>query len=89
MTEQSMPNPVELYGEAVKNTRQIIANVRTDPDFEVESRQRFASAQGFYATETTQQFDMDDQRLIALSVLDIRDVVVQNFFEELKRLVPN
>ena len=30
MTEQSMPNPVELYGEAVKNTRQIIANVRPD-----------------------------------------------------------
>lgn len=30
MTEQSMPNPVELYGEAVKNTRQIIANVRSD-----------------------------------------------------------
>ena len=25
-----MPNPVELYGEAVKNTSQIIANVRAD-----------------------------------------------------------
>ena len=30
MTEQSTPNPVELYGEAVKNTRQIIANVKSD-----------------------------------------------------------
>ncbi len=30
MTQQSMPNPVELFGEVVKNTRQIIANVRPD-----------------------------------------------------------
>ena len=30
MTEQSTPNPVELHGEAVKNTRQIIANVKSD-----------------------------------------------------------
>ena len=30
MTEQSMPNPVELYGEVVKNTKQIITNVRPD-----------------------------------------------------------
>ena len=30
MTAQSVPNPVELYGEAAKNTRQIIANVRSD-----------------------------------------------------------
>ena len=30
MAQQSMPNPVELFGEAVKNTRQIIANVKPD-----------------------------------------------------------
>ena len=30
MTEQAMPNPVELFGEAVKTTAQIIANVKPD-----------------------------------------------------------
>lgn len=30
MTQQSMPNPVELFGEVVKDTRQIIANVKSD-----------------------------------------------------------
>ncbi len=75
----------------------VIATVQTDSGFAVESRRRFASAQGFVSPTTTQHFDVsaDNGRLLALRIeggelaTQVQGVVVQNFFEELKRLVPN
>ena len=69
----------------------VVATVRTDPDFAVESRAPFAAATGFRAQNNTRHFDIspDDQRLLALRVegsagTAVKDVVVQNFFEVLR-----
>lgn len=74
----------------------MVASVRTDPEFAVLSRNRFASAEGFVSITTTQHYDLAaaDDRLLALRAgggpgAQVRDVVVLGFFEELKRLVPN
>ena len=73
----------------------VVAEVRTDPDFAVESRDRLGSARGFATSLLIQRFDVapDDQRLLTLravgGISQDQDVVVQNFFEELKRLVAN
>ena len=73
----------------------VVAEVRTDPDFAVESRERLGSAQGFATSRLIRRFDVapDDQRLLVLRAVAgislTQDVVVQNFFEELERLVPN
>ena len=44
------------------------------------------SAPGFYLPSAAQHFDLspDDQRLLA----QVRDILVQNFFEELRQVVP-
>ena len=74
----------------------VLATVRTDPDFAVESRVPFASTLGFLAPRSTRQFDIspDDQRLLAgrlggTAGAVVRDVVVQNFFEVLRERVDN
>ena len=73
----------------------VVATVRMDPDFTVESRERLGSAQGFATSRLNRRFDvaLDDQRLLAIRAVSgisrTQDVVVQNFFEELERLVPN
>jgi len=72
----------------------IVATVRTEPDFAVESQTVLASAEGFL-TGTTQNFDVspDDLRLLAIRTAPADNqrpyVYVQNFFEDLKLLVPN
>ncbi|MCH7935196.1 MAG: protein kinase [Gemmatimonadetes bacterium] len=71
----------------------IVATVRTEPDFAVESQTVLASAEGFL-TGTTQNFDVspDDLRLLAIRTAPAesptRYVYVLNFHEELNRLVP-
>ena len=73
----------------------MLATVRTDPDFAVESRNPFASAEGFADSRVNQQFEVsrDDQRLLAIRLstagTEVRDVVVLNFFEELREVVGN
>ncbi|MCH7855710.1 MAG: hypothetical protein IIB37_03075 [Gemmatimonadetes bacterium] len=46
----------------------VVATVRTDPDFSVESRALFASAEGFVLEQPTRLYDisLDDQRLLAV-----------------------
>ena len=73
----------------------VVATVRSDPDPVVESREQFASWQGFANPTSTQQFDIapDGQRVLALQIREsevgeVRDIIVQNFFEDLNRLVP-
>jgi serine/threonine-protein kinase len=72
----------------------VVASVRTDPDFEVESREETEWPRPFFGSPT-QNFDSSpDGRLLVIEppeTLDAeaRDVVVVNFFEELTRLVPN
>ena len=71
----------------------VVATVRTDPNFAVESRALFAAGTGFRAWANARNFDIspDDQRLLGLDVVHatVRDVVILNFFEELKVRVPN
>ena len=74
----------------------VVATVRTDPDFAVESRVPFTNNLGFVAERGTRQFDIspDDQRLLAgrwggIAGAVVRDVVVQNFFEVLRERVGN
>ena len=73
----------------------VVAEVRTDPDFAVESRERLGSVRGFATSRLIQRFDVspDDRRLLALRAVAgvslTQDVVVQNFFEELRLRVPN
>jgi Tol biopolymer transport system component len=73
-----------------------LAIVRTDPDFTVEDRVRFAGREGFRTTSNTRNFDisLDDRRLLALSVGanaggSVRDIIVQNFFEVLRERMGN
>jgi len=74
-----------------------VATVQTESGIVVGERRRFASAQGFASPQTTQHFDVSavDGRLLALRIeggelaAQVQGVVIQNFFEELKRLVPN
>ena len=62
-------NGREIFYVAADNSR-VGATVRTDPDFTVESRERFASAEGFVDSRVSQQFDPSpvDQRLLALRI---------------------
>ena len=86
-------NGREIFYMAADNSW-VVATVWTDPDFAVDSRERFASAEGFADSNVSQQFDLsrDDQRLLAIRVstpgTQVRDVVVLNFFEELRQVVP-
>ena len=72
----------------------VIATVGTGLDFAVESRERFASARGFATSRLIQRFDVapDDQRVLAIRTIsgssESRDIVIQNFFEELRQVVP-
>jgi serine/threonine-protein kinase len=89
------PNGREIFYLAADNFW-FVATVQTDPEFAVQSRDRFASAEGFETELGTPHFDVSpgDQRLLAIrtgpsSGAGGRTVVVLNFFEELKAKVGN
>ena len=89
-------NGREIVYQSLADNSWVVATVRTDPDFAVESRVPFASTVGFEAERGTRQFDIspDDQRLLAgrlggIAGAVVRDVVVQNFFEVLRERVGN
>ena len=73
----------------------VVARVRTEPGFVVESREPIAGGHRFEIVGATQQYDLtpDDEQLLILrfspAETAVRDIVVLNFFEELNRLVPN
>ena len=60
-------NGREIVYQSLDENSWVVATVRTDPDFAVESRVPFASTLGFLAARGTRQFDIspDDQRLLA------------------------
>ena len=71
----------------------VVATVQTEPEFRVESREQLVSAEAFATSRLIQQYDVapDDQRLLVIrSVEDAasRDIVVLNFFEEIRERVP-
>ena len=71
----------------------VVATVRTDPDFAVESRELFASRRQTLGGEH-RQFDLapGGQRLLALRAqfdATVGDVVVLNFFEVLRQRMEN
>ena len=89
-------NGREIVYQSPDDNSWVVATVRTDPDFAVESRVPFASNLGFAAERGTRQFDIspDDRRLLAGRLggsagAVVRDVVVQNFFEVLRERVGN
>ena len=74
-----------------------VATVRTDPDFAVDSREQLDSRAYFWQV-THRHWDLtpDGQRLLVIGTRPEAEVeslgrfiIVQNFFGELKRLVPN
>ena len=72
----------------------VVATVRTDPDFAVESRVPFASTLGFSAVRQTRHFDIspDDQRLLVLRIeggVDDELILVENWAEELRQRMGN
>ena len=73
----------------------VVATVRTDPAFAVESRAPFGALTEVRMANSTRNFDIspDDQRLLGLveEVVGaaVRDVVILNFFEVLKERVGN
>ena len=73
----------------------VVAEVRTDPDVAVGTRVLLGSAQRFAMSRVIQRFDVapNDERLLVLrtvaGITVTQDVIVQNFLEGLKRLVPN
>ena len=74
----------------------VTAAVRTEPDFAVESRQELFATTGHAYAPQHPQWDLspDGQRLLVLASPEGaeeagRYVIVENFSEELKRLVPN
>ena len=87
-------NQREIFYVAGDASR-MIATVRTDPEFVVESRESFASAAGFYGGTGARLFSLapDDQRLLAGRLNTGRqaneDILVLNFFEMLREVVPD
>ena len=78
----------------------LVATYYGDPDFEVEDRVELFDASAYHLTEigNWRSYDVasDDQRFVMMKAVDVSDqpggprhILVQNFFEELKRLVPN
>ena len=76
----------------------VVATVRTEPDFTVESRQDlpFSSSEYGYAPPHPEwDLSPDDQRVLAIGAppgrpgAESRYVIVQNFFEELRQRVGN
>ena len=71
-----------------------VAAVRTDPDFAVESRERLTSWAPYFRTPNRRQYDPSpgDQRLLAIRAGEFEIppyILVQNFFEELRQVVPD
>ncbi len=72
-----------------------VAEVRTDPDFAVGSREQLVPCAPYGAGTGTPNFDLspNDERLLAtrLASLDQApgDILVQNFFEKLRQVVPD
>ena len=72
-----------------------VATVRTDPDFAVESREQLTSWTPYAIEIPSRHYDLspDDRRLLAVKgpaeVGATREIVVQNFFQELRQVLPN
>ncbi len=94
-------NGREIFYLADEGQSLWVAGVRTDPDFAVESREMlldwgpYSEGVGTGHAETRRAlFDVapDDERFLAARVGSIApatgDILVQNFFEELRRVVP-
>ena len=74
----------------------VVATVRTNPDFAVESREQLTSWTGYFVQAGDRHFEpsFDDQSFLAIRLdgptgSGIRDIVVQNFIEELRERVPD
>ena len=71
-----------------------VATVRTDPTFAVESREQLTSWP-YFLQSTNRDYDLapDDQRFLAVvsAATEAQEqlILVQNFFEELRRVVAN
>ena len=72
-----------------------VATVRLDPDFAVESRERLPSWESYAFSILDLHWDLSPDDLSVLAIRleggggQARDIVVQNFFEELRQVVPN
>ncbi len=96
-------NPVWAHGGQeifylAANPRSLtVASFRTDPAFTVESREELFDWRGYNGALAHPEWDLapNDQRILAIGGPPLgvegesRYVLVLNFFEELKRLVPN
>jgi len=85
----------ELIYQSDADQSWVSATVRTEPDFAVVGRASLSSWLPFLPSLTTQQFDVSplDGRLLAIRAsvagTDVRDVVVVNWFHELRQRVGN
>ena len=83
-------NGREIFYQSLDDNSWVVATVRTDPDFAVESQVPFARTLGFRAQRGTREFDVspDDQRLLVLGS-ELRRVVelifVDNWAAELRQ----
>ena len=83
----------ELFYKSQGNL--MVVSVQTGPTFEAGEVRQLFSTQGYLSFATHRGYDIavDDQRFVMLRLQEAGDatelVVVTNFFEELKRLVPN
>jgi serine/threonine-protein kinase len=87
-------NGREIFYQSLADNSWVVATVRTDPDFAVESQVPFARTLGFRARRNTREFDVspDDQRLLVLGS-EVRRVVelifVDNWAAELRERMGN
>ena len=87
-------NGREIAYQSLADNSWVVATVRTDPDFAVESRAPFAATRGFSALTSTRHFDIshDDQRFLMLrieGVVDDQLIMVENWAEGLAGRVGN
>jgi len=73
-------------------TNWVVATVRTNPDFTVESRTPFATTAEYLGSGSTRNFDIspDDQRLLVLRIeggVEDELILVENWAEELRQRV--
>ncbi len=71
-----------------------VATVRTELDFVVESREQLALWEPYFFTGNRRQFDPspDERRFLAIRAEGLESrplILVQNFFEELRQVVPD
>ncbi len=87
----------ELFYREPNSGSMMVATYTSDPTFEVESREQLFDAGPYATTNGWRGYDVtsDNQRFVMIRSLPgeeaeaARLILVQNFFEELERLVPN